>query len=575
MYKKTLIKCSYLILSFVCFVHTEKAFGGLPTVPKAGQTINLSPDQIDRMTKELENIDKFFNSLPPEEQMEFLKQVEEAQKMINSLSEEELAQLMKDMEQLMPELFEGIPTEALTKPISQPDALTPINVQAPVKEAKVALTKEEEAVLECIESLIKLINECNVKINTSPEIPHFIQRWINNGKLKNWQKTNEPVSPRLDKLVQKLSNLKDQDPVSKQYRHLQQVNEEKTLFNLLKNLNTTLGDTIPKINVHAVGIEKIDSSSKKYLRDALETVGQSVNDIVQSIDKLITKFDPEANKIKASEKKDTLRAQQQAQTKPQQARTVVAGKSSENDSFGLSGSRDSDYPFYSGSASSYNYDTSSYSPSSQATGSKSPAATNQKNDSPSSSGTSVQPKTASGTKSSSVSPAAHADAKEKDGKKQSSFDKLIEEIIDTLTEIVDTIKEDKTLSNLEAYLKSSSPIDPKIINKLDQLQSEIDTLTKKIKNFYRKISDINSSLRSKYTSDFNRKWNKHKQPIIVLQSDINKIKNKVSALPADKQYGFFKVNISFGDDKEKPLQLNSSLIDLADSISKLESAAQK
>src|SRR3954470_18704678 len=107
MYKSMLSKCFLFIMFCTLFIQTRDIFAGLPPMAKSGAGVNLTPEQVDRMTKELENIDKFFNSLPPEEQVEFLKQVEEAQKMINSLSEEELAQLMKDIEQLMPEVFEG------------------------------------------------------------------------------------------------------------------------------------------------------------------------------------------------------------------------------------------------------------------------------------------------------------------------------------------------------------------------------------------------------------------------------------------------------------------------------------
>lgn len=564
MYKQKLNKYFSLVFFILISINTGNMFAGLPPLPKGAPSINLSPEQVDRMTKELENIDKFFNSLPPEEQMEFLKQVEEAQKMINSLSEEELSQLVKDMEQLMPELFEGIPMDALTKPISQPETLTPVNIPAPKKQEKIILTKDEEIVLLCIESLTKLINEYNVKINSAPEIGLNIQRWIRTGKIQNWKKESsfKDVAPEIERLAEKIMLLKSQDPVTSEYRHLKEIIKEKNILAILQKLEKSLLSTVPNIDIPTLGIEKMNKTSKEHLQKALTAIGDVItnDNVAKKIEDLLIKFNPEAAKIKASEKKETLRAQQQAQIKPQQGRTIVAGKaSSENE--GFVGARDMDYSFY-GRDNVYgkdSYTTPSTSSSSLPTSASSPKTTSA-------------PSASSQAKSSSANPAPKF--KEEKGLKETSFDKSINEITDQFADISETITNTKYIQDLEQYLKSNDPIESKTVETVDQLQSDIDSLTKKINSFNRKIKDL-GVLQKKYKSKLVASIKGFRLDLSKLRTSINNIKSKKHTLSPEKQYAFFKENIVFPEDKTKPLQTSNSLIELANSIEKLENAIQK
>ncbi|HTM05706.1 MAG TPA: hypothetical protein VL201_00535 [Patescibacteria group bacterium] len=539
----------------------------MPPAGKAKAGINLTQDQVDRMTKELENIDKFFNALPPEEQIEFLKQVEEAQKMINNLSEEELAQLMKDMEQLMPEVFEGLPMEALTKPISQPETLTPMNIPAPTKQEKITLTAEEEEALRCIDSIIKLINECNVKISSAPEIGHNIERWIKSGKISNWPKDKNwhYIASQLDIVIQKLTLLKYQDPVSLQYRHLKVLSEDTLLLNLLKKVEKNLLATVAYIDIPTLGIEKMKKESKSFLQKVVTTLGEAImkDELIKKIDTLLAKFNTEADKIKSSEKKDTLRAQQQAQTKTQPGRTVVAGQSSERDDF-RDRAFDRDHSFY-GSESSYS--PRSYEPSMQSGSRSSLASPSQKTEAAVST-----PSKTSSSPSPIKSGLSVQDIDKK--KKQTSFDKSIDEIVDLTMEIADMISINRQINNLDHHLKSNETIDSKTIHTLDNIQTNIENLIKQVNAFNRKINDL-GELRKKYKSQLTTAFNKHKGNIVKMRTVINDLKNKTPSLSSEKRYAYFKEQITFAEGKEKPLQLGSSLADLADAITRLESIIQK
>lgn len=573
MHTKKFTKYHHFVLFLLFFFTITKSFAGLPPIPKAAPGVNLSPEQVDRMTKELENIDKFFNSLPPEEQMEFLKQVEEAQKMISSLSEDELAQLVKDMEQMMPELFEGIPMDALTKPIAQPEKLTPVTVPMPIKQEKIVLSKEEELALQCIESLIKLINQCSVKINSSPEISLNIERWIRNDKIKYWKKEHSwnHLLSKIEELTEKINALQTQDPFSSEYRHLKEVIKDKNLLNALQKLEKALLTTVPNIDIPTLGIEKMTKKSKELLQKAVTGIGEAlINDnIIKNIENILIKFNPEATKIKATEKKETLRAQQQAQIKPQQGRTVVAGKAQELDGSGFASSRNPDYYSY-GSGSSYNYDAGAYaSPVSSGSASQpSPISASQK------SNATTQPKSGSSSTPSSGKSSPTTESTGSKPAKLTSFDKAIEEIIDMVVDMGDTIGSVNALSNMETYLKSSSSIDSKTINTLNDLQKNVEDLNKKINSFNRKLSDA-GELRKKYKAKLTNSFNKYKEPLSKIRTAINNTKSRIKSLPAEKQYAFFKENIVFAEDKERPLQLQSSLIDLAETIAKVETNIQK
>ena len=243
-------------------------YGGLPGMPGGFQ---LSQQQIEQMNKELENIDKFFNSLSPEEQTEFLKQVEEAQKMLNNMSPEELNQLAKEMEQYMPEVFGGIPGEVFQKPVTQPETIKPTEVPTVKKAQTENLSEDELEALNLIESLIKHVNEFIVKINSAPEVSIMIERWGARRKITGWShdKKWSLIYNNFDIFVKKLSELKDKDPVTMSYRYLKNVSSDKSLVTMLKNINSTLVSTVPETIIPTFGITDMSKNAKAALKKSI------------------------------------------------------------------------------------------------------------------------------------------------------------------------------------------------------------------------------------------------------------------------------------------------------------------
>jgi hypothetical protein len=347
-------------------------YGGMPSMP------NMTPEQMEamnsdlsRMTQELEKIDQEIGKMSPEDQAEFFRQVEEVQQVLSTMTPEEMNQLIQEMTEMAPELFADIPQELLYQPVTQPDVLEAPAVQEPTIVVAKELSKEESEFLAIIEGLILEINSFLVKVNSSPEIPGMIERWIQTGKINTFIKEKlewNVLYKNIELFVVRLSLLKEQDPKNKHYFHLKAALENKPMVEQLNNLYTTLKKEVSLIEVQSFGLHKIDKKTKTAIQNILSSlINQIINQkLINSIDEILKKYEPTAQKLKNAQKAAEQYVRQFVRImQPQQA--VVAGSLSPLGSYQegelyapttggyIPDSFGGGTPFYSGQPSDYGY----------------------------------------------------------------------------------------------------------------------------------------------------------------------------------------------------------------------------
>lgn len=544
-----------LIMAFIT-LNSTPLLANIPLKSPGG--FNLTQEQIDQMTKEFENIDKFFNSLPPEEQAEFLKQVEEAQKILSNMSEEELNQLVKEMEQYMPEVLGGLPAEAMNKPLAQPEKIKPLEIPTVAKTQKQDLSEKEATVLTTIDNLIKNINECIVKINSAPEIQISIERWGKKNKISGWPATKKwsELYHEFDVLAQKLANIKEKDSATDQFRHLKAVSEDQKLTSILQSLNTKLNQSVPKIIIPTFGIADMNKESKNELKNSISNLAENIiqKEIIKNIDAILQKFLPEAQKIKNTEEKIATQASRQAQTKPQPGKTVIAGKNEPQDDFAQYGN------YYNGNTYSHQngyYDSNNYGTNRSFSNEQSNKPNNL---------TSKQEAPNTSTSSSGTTKADQNKGTKSDQK--NPHEKSITQIIDLLGDTADLINEDPYLSELEKHLKNKNQsISEKTVNALSKIDKNVTEIINKTKSFHRKIADL-GELGKKHKNDLIIRAEKVKGPLIKLRNSISGSMSYKTQISNEKRYAYFKEEATISKEKQIP-QAHTSLTELGQTIGTL------
>lgn len=310
------------IASFSCNVALPQA----PFPTPNGKGAALSPEDLKMLNEVEQEINKFVGTLSPDEQKSFWKDVDELTKVMNTMSEEELVKFMEDVFQ---EENQPKPEQPATVPAT-PAPIAPPVVEQP-KPIKPEALKAQEKALALIDSLITKINNFIGKTQLIPQLPADITKWAREDKLKDWPATLSwaQFKKQVEELETKLNKLKDRNPVTNQYKHLDEFIKNEALYNNISKLNTALTTYEPKIELPSFVLEKMADEAKVALRKVIDNLVEALTvlQIPSDIEAVLEKYEPTAKTLKEQQEEFKKRAQQAPAVK--QGSTIVGGKREE------------------------------------------------------------------------------------------------------------------------------------------------------------------------------------------------------------------------------------------------------
>lgn len=538
-----MIKIPFFKLTFLfCIVSSSLLLhAGMPAGFGQDDLAGLE-GRFNNMAKELEEMDKFIASLPPEEQAEFFKQVEEVQTILNQMSPEELDQLMQEVAQMAPELFGELPPEIANTPIVQPEKLTP-EVPQVVQTVSLELSAAEAEALNYIETIIKHTNAFLVKINSNPDLPGTIERWGSQGKINNWSlvKTRAELFKSLDLLLNILFLAKEQEASNKNYIHLKEIAKVPELMNSLKGFSSALSEYEPKVEVQSFGITKIEKRSKDALKVVLDIFIKNLftNSIYKQLEVVLAKYAPTAEKLKAAQKAIEERAQAQASRVAVPGRTVIGGQQDSSfDDYGSFGRGSfGGYPTDTGYSGSYNPNYGSSGP--------------QDRDlyGPSGSKPSTAKPKEIGSKPSGASAKGKIDkSKTKTEKKDPAADRLLGQIEANFDTVSALINENAPIKNIKTHLFDAvSTPDILTINNLATLDKRTNELVSNIKSLDRMANKLDGDTKKYYKEQLSDLYSKHQSSITTLVNQISEIEREWDTfkprISGQKRYAYFKEEV--------------------------------
>lgn len=357
------IKLSLIMLwSFTAF-YTPLAIAApnQQQMPMGNQMI--TPEDLQAMEREVEVRRA---GMSDEERAAFDNDVEQLTKELEAMPQEELENFMRTV-------LYGQPEEA---PQELPEVAPPAPVQVqkvePVKPQKPQ--KKQDEALARIDGIINRTTSFLNKIARYIEFTGKLKKWSEQGKITGWKPTFtwDSIKKQIEDLLNKLTLIKDKDPKTNEYKYINDLIENESLYNNLGKLNDSLSKLEPDIEIDDFGIEPVSRQIRYVIRKVLAEYIEALTvlNINSDLDKLIAKYEPTAKKHREEQEGLTKKSLEESKAKRRPTSAVVAGKGDREDSYSGgygAGSNPYDYyPYSSGyspsSYGSYGDDSSAYQP---------------------------------------------------------------------------------------------------------------------------------------------------------------------------------------------------------------------
>ncbi len=539
--------------------------GGVPT-----------PEDLQQIEAE---IDRFVQSLPPEQQAQFYKDVEELTGIMEKMSPDELN-----------EFVGSVFSEAgLIEPM-QEEAVIP-EVTAPVKEEKPAAplvtpaaTGPTEKAIAMLDSIINSTEEFLRKTSIIVELPGKMNKWIAQKKLRNApaQLSWESMQTQIEELNTLLYTLQEKDPKTGQYRHIGNLLKNEALYNNLAKLQVTLQTYVPLVTIPDFGLEKVSKESRGAIREVLNQYLEAFNvlNVITDIKKVQQLYEGRAKELTDEEKKLADQAKKESEKTRRQSEAVRSSGTAKAGNYGAySNPYDFDYGYggsspYSYSPSSFDYEapTSSYTPSSSSSGgagskSKSGGKAGEAGKSGEASDEDKGGKGGKGGegKGDKESTAKGGEikaggAKKPEVKKDSAKDRELARLQNSLEETVDKFKEfGDAFTEFEPYIANSKGFDKKVIDdQLADIVLAIQTADKQLKKATGEITKF-----KKFPSSMNKATQDHykKELKDALKDSIkfyDKLSSNIKTVAQNMAYASYKNKVNadklyiyFGEDSRK------------------------
>ncbi|MDR3550542.1 MAG: hypothetical protein P4L31_03955 [Candidatus Babeliales bacterium] len=526
-----------------------------PQQPMAMGDQMLTPEDLQAMERAVEEERA---KMSPEERAAFDNDVEQLTKELEAMKPEELEAFMNQV------LF-GQPEQA---PQEEPVVVTPPTpVQAPkvVEPAKPQkpLKKQDEA-LARIDGIINRTTSFLNKIARYIEFTGKLRKWSEQGKITGWKPdyTWDSIKKQIEDLLNKLTIIKDKDPKTNDYKYLNDLIDDESLYNNLGKFKDSLSKLEPDIEIDDFGIEPVSRQVRYVIRKVLAEYIEALTvlNINSDLDKLIAKYEPTAKKHREEEEGITKKSLEESKIKQQRKvkPAIVAGKGDQGDSYSggySSGSNPYDYYPYSGGYSPSSY--GSYDTPSNAGGYKPPTPPSASSGSSGSSGGGSGSRGDSGSKDGKDKDGkTREDKDEKDGKyeprkssdgkskdKGNRTDRAIDSFENGLELAIDAV-EDKEMKfdTLPEIIKGSDKDqDEKLLRAITEANEQLGSALNGLKIL--KKQKLSNDQRTQIQSIYN----KHKKSLDEIVKSIDKIDTIKAEFPDLR-----KIKFDIGDKAPEP-----------------------
>ena len=293
--------------------------------PQGGAPFQLTEQDVKELQTMEQEINKVVSQMSPEEQTQFNKEVEDLTKVMETMDEDQLVEFMQGVfageQPPVPQVAEPTPEPA------QPTKEEPEPIKKEEKPKKPS--KKESAAVKIIQEIIKHTNNFLVKIEALPDFPGKIKKWGKKGSIKthDLSQTWDALQNEIEQFVQILSKLDDKDPKTGKYKYIADLLKDKSLYNNLSKLHTTLVNKENSVEVPAFGLGKMSKVSKKatyaILNDLMEALYETK--LLESINKIIATYEPRAKELSEEEEKAKQKALDESKKQRMQAPKVTGG----------------------------------------------------------------------------------------------------------------------------------------------------------------------------------------------------------------------------------------------------------
>ncbi len=259
------------------------------------------------------------DKMPEDQKQQFWQDVEETAKVL----EEQLPHILAEEQEK-----QNIVEEAPVLPVVEP---TPI--------IKTATDKDLKEVANLIGSLIDKIESYLRKAQLIPKFADKLEQWGKDHRISDWQTgaTWNTLHADIDLMKSKLYLIGERDPKTNEYKHLQNILDDESLYNNLAQLNRKLDQFGPKISAPELGQQKLTKESKNAIEKVTSALTEAlyVLKLPTALDQVIQKYEKRAQELtkkqEVAEKKAALELKKRPYARP--AQTIGRGEKREDKPF--------------------------------------------------------------------------------------------------------------------------------------------------------------------------------------------------------------------------------------------------
>ncbi len=520
-----------------------------PGAPVAGPDgLMLTPEQHAELQAMELLVEEEMAKMTPEQKAEFEAASKSLAQELEKLKPEELDAFINGVffGEEAPAPAPGAPAPAPQPMIVQPEEAKIVEPEKPREKPK--MTKKHDLALAMINAVINSSNSFLRKISIMQEFPIKLKKWVDQGKLKNWQpnyawviedesdKGKIPVRHKIEEMIQKLNKVKSQDPKTKEYKFLNDFVADEALYNNLGKLQSVLAEREPDIDIDPFGIEPVSKESRANMRAILDSYLEAlfILQIPEALDKIFEKYEPEAKRLREIEETAKKKALEESKREFRAEPSIVAG-APEEEFYAPSMP-----PVYAPPVSEY-MPSAAYGAEAPTAGEKAPEGKEKKG---------KEEKKKEEKKKEEEKKEKKEEKKEEKPKEDEAIRRLIKKFDDNLRAAADKI-EGSFLSSLKTYMISREHVDLGDINVISAVKKNLEKAKGNITAIKDKIKKLTKAQVKSYKEPIKEIYDDYKPTLEDLVKEIDDVKKHEAKVTAEKRHVFLGAKAPVKTEKEK------------------------
>ncbi len=545
-----------------------------------------SPEEFAQWYQEVnKEVDQFKSTLSVDERKQFDTEVENLTKVMTDILETEGPE---GLDKFIDSLFqaEAPMPEAPAPAEEMPTPPAEVETKEPEKKKEPEVPgKSIDAAAKLVEDLIFYTERFLRKSEIILELPGKIERWVEAGKIKEWKAdvTWETLKARIQTLNKRFHDLQDRDPKSKQYKYLSHLAQDESLYNNMSHLLAQLSKHEPDAEAPAYG-QSVRGKPKKAIQEVLSSFMEAIYklEMIQTIEKLIEKYEPRAKELREEEETGRKRAHEESK-KPR-----IEAPKRETEGvipYGAGGAT-----YGAGAGAEYGYPTGGFGGGYPAGGYYEPSypytptggyefGGEEKGGTPSGKPGAGEGKAGAPGGKEAGKPGAKGKGEEKaeGAKAEVKPDPAIQRLIGKFdTALDDTIKKitDTKLGSIESHMLDGSQVDADLAAlTISTVIRKLNSLIEQVKVIKTKATRISKAQLDQALAEIRGIASAHKGTIMSLHKQIMSVKSRLPSIAPDKQYAYFggKSRDKASNDIKSKIPTPDSLEDIATALDKFNS----